>query len=86
MIRLGFYLQIIFAYLKYFVTFSITLFCRKNVRVNQSRFYPVSCLSRPVANRPTEVAYREKSGLAYAHAFSAEWNTADRGFCIVSNL
>ena len=49
------------------------------MRVTQSQNVPLSRLSRPLANRLAEAAYRDILGLSYACAFSAEWNTADRG-------
>ena len=61
------------------ITFNITPFCWKSARVCQSQNFPVSCMSRPVADRPGEAARREILGLAYARTFSAKWNTADRG-------
>ena len=47
---------------------------RKNVRVTQSLNVPLSCLSRPLADRLAEAAYRDILGLSYVHALSAEWN------------
>ena len=47
---------------------------RKNVRVTQSQNVPISCLSRPLADRLAEAAYRDILGLSYVHALSAEWN------------
>ena len=49
---------------------------RKNVRVTQSQNVPLSCLSRPLANRLAEAAYRDILGLSYVRAFSAAWSTA----------
>ena len=48
------------------------------MRVTQSQNVPLSCLSRPLADWLAEAAYRDILRLSYAHAFSAEWNTADR--------
>ena len=48
------------------------------MRVTQSQNVPLSCLSRPLADRLAEAAYRDILGLSYVRAFSAEWNTADR--------
>ena len=48
--------------------------------ITQSQNVPLSCLSRPLADRLTEAAYRDILGVSYARAFSAEWNTADREF------
>ena len=48
------------------------------MRVTQSQNVPLSCLSRPLADRLAEAAYRDILGLSYARAFSAEWNSADR--------
>ena len=48
------------------------------MRITQSQNVPLSCLSQPLADRLAEAAYRDILGLSYAHAFSAEWNTADR--------
>ena len=47
--------------------------------VTQSQNVPLSCLSRPLADRLAEAAYRDILGLSYARAFSAEWNTSDHG-------
>ena len=49
---------------------------RKSVRVTQSQNVPLSCLSRPLADRLAEAAYRDILGLSYARAFSAAWSTA----------
>ena len=49
---------------------------RKNVHVTQSQNVPLSCLSRPLADRLAEAAYRDILGLSYARAFSAAWSTA----------
>ena len=46
------------------------------MRVIQSQNVPLSCLSRPLADRLAEAAYRDILGLSYAHAFSAAWSTA----------
>ena len=50
------------------------------MRVTQSQNVPLSCLSRPLADRLAEAAYRDILGLSYARALSAEWNTVDRGY------
>ena len=42
---------------------------RKNVRVSQSQNVPLSCLSRPLADRLAEAAYRDILGLSYMRAF-----------------
>ena len=42
---------------------------RKSVRVTQSQNVPLSCLSRPLADRMAEAAYRDILGLSYACAF-----------------
>ena len=42
---------------------------RKSVRVTQSQNVPLSCLSRPLADRLAEAAYRDILGLSYARAF-----------------
>ena len=42
---------------------------RKSVRVIQSQNVPLSCLSRPLADRLAEAAYRDILGLSYARAF-----------------
>ena len=42
---------------------------RKSVHVTQSQNVPLSCLSRPLADRLAEAAYREIFGLSYARAF-----------------
>ena len=42
---------------------------RKNVRVTQSQNVPLSCLSRPLADRLAEAAYRDILGLSYTCAF-----------------
>ena len=55
----------------------------KNVCVTQSQNVPLSCLSRPLADQLAEAAYRDILGLSYAHTFSAEWSTADRGCTII---
>ena len=52
------------------------------MRVSQFQNVPLSCLSRPLADRQAEAAYRDILGLSYAHAFSAEWNTADSDFAL----
>ena len=54
------------------------------MRVTQSQNVPLSCLSRPLADRLAEAAYRDILGLSYVRAFSAEWNTADRALCSLS--
>ena len=46
------------------------------MRVTQSQNVPLSCLSRPLADRLAEAAYRDILGLSYARAFSAAWSTA----------
>ena len=39
------------------------------MRVTQSQNVPLSCLSRPLADRLAEAAYRDILGLSYARAF-----------------
>ena len=46
------------------------------MRVTQSQNVPLSCLSRPLADRLAEAAYRDILGLSYARAFSAAWSNA----------
>ena len=53
------------------------------MRVTQSQNVPLSCLSQPLGNRLAEAAYRDILGLSYVRAFSAEWNTADRGYTLL---
>ena len=48
--------------------------------ITQSQNVPLSCLSRSLANRLAEAAYRDILGLSNVRAFSADWNTADCGF------
>ena len=54
-------------------------FCRKSARLSQSQIFPLSCFSWPISHCPAQAAYREKSGLAYVHVFSAEWSNAKCG-------
>ena len=49
---------------------------RKNVSVTQSQNVPLSYLSRPLADRLAEAAYRDILGLSYALTFAAAWSTA----------
>ena len=44
--------------------------------LTQSQNVPLSCLSRLLADRLAEAAYRDILGLSYARAFSAAWSTA----------
>ena len=52
------------------------------MRVTQSQNVPLSCLSRPLADRLAEAAYRDILGLSYARAFSAAWSTARLWFIL----
>ena len=54
-------------------------FCRKSMRVSQSRFSPLSCFSWPISQWPAKGTYREKLGMAYMHVFYAEWSNAECG-------